>query len=471
MARCLHGRFRSKEMMMVRFDDVISVLVRTCEQDSCFGDLEKVCVVRDLQGKVRLVVEPKNGANVDVGAFGKTVKGALGNYFDGPILSTTGGMEVARLAYEILAKSEPWPDAWPLSYEDPISGKKRPIAEGPWTALQRYLAKEAWLSPKKVKAPWPLQDQTPAIVSFYSFKGGVGRTLLVGAMAWHMAEAGKRVAVLDLDLEAPGVSVLLGAEGRVGIVDFIVDFLATEANDLAGCYAPARAFGDKISLRVDVFGAGKMGWSYLEKIARLDFASSTSFDDQSPTLHALKELLKRIKSVIKPDFILLDSRSGLHDIGGLSLHALSHVDVLVARAGPQNIAGLELTLQTLKRRRPESEFRSIVVHSFAPPSDTHVGTDERQTFREQCHQIFTDHVYVDSQDDDPAMDDEQAMHFPWVIPAVEHLERVTQLGPWERATIASYSEFGALYERIMELCAPEETDEEDDGSDRQEVGG
>ncbi len=42
---------------------------------------------------------------------------------------------------------------------------------------------------------------TPAIVSFFSFKGGVGRTTTIAATALTLARNGHRVAIVDLDLE------------------------------------------------------------------------------------------------------------------------------------------------------------------------------------------------------------------------------------------------------------------------------
>ena len=47
-------------------------------------------------------------------------------------------------------------------------------------------------------------------VTFYSYKGGTGRTLLVANTALFLASAGSRVAVMDLDLEAPGLPYKFG---------------------------------------------------------------------------------------------------------------------------------------------------------------------------------------------------------------------------------------------------------------------
>ena len=42
-------------------------------------------------------------------------------------------------------------------------------------------------------------------VSFYSYKGGVGRTVSLLNTAWYLAEKGRKILLWDLDLEAPGL--------------------------------------------------------------------------------------------------------------------------------------------------------------------------------------------------------------------------------------------------------------------------
>ncbi|MFM6072481.1 MAG: AAA family ATPase, partial [Dolichospermum sp.] len=46
----------------------------------------------------------------------------------------------------------------------------------------------------------------PRTVTFYSFKGGVGRTTALTHVAWILAMRGRKVVAVDLDLEAPGLS-------------------------------------------------------------------------------------------------------------------------------------------------------------------------------------------------------------------------------------------------------------------------
>lgn len=43
------------------------------------------------------------------------------------------------------------------------------------------------------------------IVTFYSYKGGTGRSMALANFAWILAASGKRVLAIDWDLEAPGL--------------------------------------------------------------------------------------------------------------------------------------------------------------------------------------------------------------------------------------------------------------------------
>src|SRR6516225_3510802 len=65
------------------------------------------------------------------------------------------------------------------------------------------------------------------IVTFYSFKGGTGRTMALANVAWILAANGKRVLIADWDLESPGLHRFFqpfmddDVSSKPGIVDFI----------------------------------------------------------------------------------------------------------------------------------------------------------------------------------------------------------------------------------------------------------
>ena len=68
------------------------------------------------------------------------------------------------------------------------------------------------------------------IVTFYSYKGGTGRTMALANVAWILASNGYRVLTVDWDLESPGLHryfhpFLRDKELRAtdGVIDLVVE--------------------------------------------------------------------------------------------------------------------------------------------------------------------------------------------------------------------------------------------------------
>ncbi len=67
------------------------------------------------------------------------------------------------------------------------------------------------------------------VVTFYSYKGGVGRTMALANVAALLAQDGRRVLVVDFDLEAPGVpsyGPLAAARGTAAAQTARIDAIA-----------------------------------------------------------------------------------------------------------------------------------------------------------------------------------------------------------------------------------------------------
>ena len=436
---------------MVTFNQVLPSVVRVCEDTPGMLDLKACCVVRDLRGRIRLVLKPDVGANIQVNAeaLAKSLTAELGAYFVAPIWSTVAGKpNEARLANEVFNHAQVWVDA---TYDDPGIGQSGLASRVRWFKYERRLSKQEWLEPAQPTAPpWPLGASQPAIVTFYSFKGGVGRTTALVACAWQLAKRGKQVVVIDLDLEAPGLGALLGAEGARGVVDYLIDYLATGASDLTDLVAPSAALGNEVR----VLSAGTLDARYLEKLGRLDFLGGQEGEKGSPIEQALLELLRSLmKLTPRPDYILIDSRAGLHDLAGLSLHRLAHVDVLVSRAAEQGYRGLDLTVSSLVKRKGLEQFQCILVHTMAPTAGLPEAVHEEREFLERSYQTFGKHVYLDAQKQTITLDDTTAAHTPIVVRRDVRLERFASRGPIEGAFFAEG--YRTLLSRVEGLCDPQ----------------
>jgi MinD-like ATPase involved in chromosome partitioning or flagellar assembly len=442
---------------VVTFDQALPALVRVCERAPGFTALKTACAVRDLRGRLRLVVEPDPGRPpVDLSALQNELQQELAGYFVAPIWSTgPQRVDEARLAGALLQQAKLWVDP---SFEDLGTGA-RVVSAARWKKLERRLSKQEWLESTGGGPPWELEQGKPGIVTFYSFKGGVGRTTALAACAWQLARAQKKVVVIDLDLEAPGLSALFEAEAERGVADFLVDHLATGSTDIEGIVVERAAALGADGDRVSVIGAGRLDASYLEKLARLDFISegpaSGPGGDVSPIERALRDLLFAVLGKYRPDYILLDSRAGLHDLAGLSLHRLAHVDVLVGRATEQGYRGLDLTLGVLAKRKGTDKLQCVVAHTFAPTEGNREAVIEEEEFRARSYEMFCKNVYGQKAATIAASD--EGLHVPIVIRRDIRLERFSSVSPIADAFFAPW--YAALREEIEELCTPGAEDE------------
>ena len=63
------------------------------------------------------------------------------------------------------------------------------------------------------------------VVTFYSYKGGVGRTFALANVAALLGRWGRKVLCIDWDLEAPGLDAFFGVHGaspdRPGLLEWV----------------------------------------------------------------------------------------------------------------------------------------------------------------------------------------------------------------------------------------------------------
>lgn len=111
--------------------------------------------------------------------------------------------------------------------DDPLwmkmSDNAQPVSQGGMPAqvkiIERIFEGQSWLQSvgsKGLKTP-------PYIISFYSFKGGVGRTTAAAMTALKLARQGLRVCMVDLDLEAPGLSYFAQEKIPAGVIDYLLE--------------------------------------------------------------------------------------------------------------------------------------------------------------------------------------------------------------------------------------------------------
>jgi cellulose biosynthesis protein BcsQ len=330
--------------------------------------------------------------------------------------------------------------------------------EQKWIAPRLHL--NTWLErPQQLGLPFvtggdePVKLPKPLIATFYSYKGGVGRTTALAVCAAKLARAGKKVIVVDFDLEAPGLATFL-TPSQVpvkGVVDYLIEKrILNGVKHFRDFFLEAPEFSGKGQLYL--MPAGKVGLNYLEDFACIDFDLYARSED-----NPVEELLREIQDTFQPDAILLDSRTGLADIGGTLLFRLSDWVVFFFYNNSQNLDGLQVIFETLlsKRAIDEPTPKALFVNSIIPYNS---GGDVAMydDFKERLYRLFWDYEIYTEDSDAPDEDDRTAEHYPLFIRRNERLnfpipETFTDL------LTETQNDFQPLFEQLLEAC-PETPD-------------
>jgi len=229
------------------------------------------------------------------------------------------------------------------------------------------------------------------VVTFYSYKGGVGRTLACANFGLYLAKTGQKVALADMDLEAPGLDSkfpsLSPEDCSAGMIDQFYAFQSeTPLPDIGAVEIPlpddvAAAGG---SLRLIPAG-NYASPDYYPKLAGLDW---DLFLRQEQGLAFCVELVKRIEQQYGADVLVIDSRTGLTEVGGLCTQVLPDTVIMLTCTSRESMAGTRRiherirTSPIVRKRsgeRTSVEIRVVVTRTPRPENlaDFDAGMKER----------------------------------------------------------------------------------------------
>ena len=219
--------------------------------------------------------------------------------------------------------------------------------------------------------------------TFYSYKGGVGRSLLVANAARFLASLGKTVVAIDFDLEAPGLHYKMriaetGARtGDVlperGVVDYLLAVAAGEtsttplSNYIASVPVPRGTTGKLYLMPAGAAPSGRY-WKALASLTRRDFFA----DPDGTGIAACLELKARIEGELKADYILIDSRTGITEMAGLATTLLADKVVCLMIDNQESLAGTRAVMRSFGRAprlKPQGPIELLPVLSRIPEGD------------------------------------------------------------------------------------------------------
>ncbi len=235
----------------------------------------------------------------------------------------------------------------------------------------------------------------PQIFAFYSFKGGVGRSMAVLNLAYALVAKGRNVLVLDMDLEAPGLSGFLSRQKEIAelarhdMVDLLLwakqmAQLVSEESPLDPNSLPPLS---DFAIRVSPEKLESLPHPYCE-LGRLDVIPIDEDRNYYDRLSEVavsgmdRDTLLRVGSLLRSwlksrrislevpdyygpvpdedrsatyDYVLIDSRTGITEVGGLCIGPLSDQLVVLCGLNDQNIKGTRQFLTEVGVLKPPSD--------------------------------------------------------------------------------------------------------------------
>jgi cellulose biosynthesis protein BcsQ/tetratricopeptide (TPR) repeat protein len=243
----------------------------------------------------------------------------------------------------------------------------------------------------------------PPFITFYSFKGGVGRSMAAINVAGILASRGFRVLVIDMDLEAPGLSFLANAARadeprathQLGFVDFMLDavrsgadadlFALPAAEAVARYSAPyelPEEFRRTPEGSLSIMPAGQLDEDYSRRLEQLDLPGLYRDGTGASLLQAFKQTVCDARLF---DYVFIDSRTGFSDESGICTRDLADCLMVVSGLNRQNVEGTTRFLATLRRATDRAKPLEVVLSPIPTGEDALVDEREAQArtaFRE-----------------------------------------------------------------------------------------
>ena len=203
------------------------------------------------------------------------------------------------------------------------------------------------------------------IISIHSFRGGTGKSNTTANVAALLATQGCRVAVIDTDIQSPGIHILFGLAGEAvehSLNDYLwgrceIQQTARDVTALLGDGTNGKLYLIPASIRAD------------EIVSVL----REGYDVSKLTL-GFRSLIRELSL----DVLIIDTHPGLNEETLFSL-AISHVLVIVMRPDQQDYEGTGITVEVA--RSLDVPRTMLVINKMPPTFDaTDVRARVEQTY-------------------------------------------------------------------------------------------
>lgn len=388
---------------MLTFDDILPAIKETLAAHADAVEVLKWLLVnRDLYGRVRLIApdtaQKEEAAHELLEGLAVNLADRLGPHAyppDSAILYETDRELACQGAATV-----------PLEGHANVWVVDRLATEGNWARI----------------AP---ETQGPRRIVFFSIKGGVGRSTALAATAWWLAQAGRRVLALDLDLESPGLSSSLlppDRQPRYGITDWLVEDLVDNGEVVFESMIATSGLSHDGEIYV-VPAHGADPGEYVPKLGRVWMPKIQPDGARESWSSRLHRLLQALEERICPDVVLIDSRAGIDEVASACVTDLgANLVLLFALEGSQTWSGYRILFEHWRRAGVAESVRERLQLVAATTPDTEGRLNYLETLRENGYDLFAASLYDEIQAGEAGGDrwhfeaaDEAAPHAPWEV--------------------------------------------------------
>jgi MinD-like ATPase involved in chromosome partitioning or flagellar assembly len=194
------------------------------------------------------------------------------------------------------------------------------------------------------------------VISVHSYRGGTGKSNLTVNLASSVVLQGKRAAVVDTDIQSPGLHVLFGMDdqttGRT-LNDYLYGRCRIEqaAHDVTATLGPAAiAQGGKLYLIPSSIKVGE-----ITRVLREGYE-----------INLLTDGFRALMKTFQLDYLFIDTHPGLNEETLLSL-LLSDLLVLILRPDQQDFQGTAVTVEVARKLKVKRLL--LVVNKVLPTLD------------------------------------------------------------------------------------------------------
>jgi MinD-like ATPase involved in chromosome partitioning or flagellar assembly len=232
------------------------------------------------------------------------------------------------------------------------------------------------------------------IVTFYSYKGGTGRTMALANVAVLLARGGSSVLAVDFDLEAPGLDRFLqpvmsgNLRAKPGLVELLE---AAAANDGEADWRTHVSSADLDGGSLTMLAAGRADDSYNERVLRFDWTTFFAERNGGAFIEHLRDDWKEAF-----DYVLIDSRTGITDTGGVCTIQLPDVLIPVITPNQQSIDGTKDVVARAQAARQALSYDRppLLVFPLASRFDTRTELETSNQWLERLAHSMRD-AYAD----------------------------------------------------------------------------